>query len=206
MLTLALDVDGVLLDPDRNGRGHWTNELTAQFGIERAQLREAFFMQSWDDVVNGRRTIEDGLGEALAWIGAEVDVESVLSCWFDADYVPIDDTFDLARRAAADGCRVVLATNQEHRRAEYLRRRVGAAISLDGVIYSAAVGCQKHDPGFFETASDLLGLSRDQRSGVIFVDDVQDNVEMARSSGWQAVHASTDQRWRHEVAYLLGLQ
>jgi putative hydrolase of the HAD superfamily len=205
MLTLALDVDGVLLDPDRNGDGHWTNELTARFGIERVQLRETFFMQSWDDVVNGRRTVEDGLGEALARIGTTVDVESVLSCWFDADYAPIAETFDLARRAAAAGCRVVLATNQEHRRADYLQRRIGAAVPLEQVIYSADVGCQKHDPRFFETASGRLGLNPDQRANVVFVDDVMHNVEVARSSGWRAVHASVDQPWRHEVADLLGL-
>ena len=132
MLTLALDVDGVLLDPDRNGDGHWTNELTARFGIERAQLRESFFMNSWDDVINGRRTVEDSLREALALIGTTVDVESVLSCWFDADYAPIEETFDLARRAAAAGCRVVLATNQEHRRAAYLHRRIGAGFHSNG--------------------------------------------------------------------------
>ncbi len=206
MLTLALDVDGVLLDPDRNGNGHWTNELAAQFGIERAQLRESFFMQSWDDVVNGRRTVEDGLGEALARIGTTVDVESVLSCWFDADYAPIDQTFELARRAAAAGCRVVLATNQEHRRADHLRRRIGAVVPLERVIYSADVGYQKHDPRFFEAASGHLGLNPDERSSVVFVDDVMHNVEVARSSGWRAVHASADQPWRHEVAHLLGLQ
>ena len=60
MLTLALDVDGVLLDPDRNGDGRWTNELAARFGIERSQLREAFFMRRWDDVINGRRSVEAG--------------------------------------------------------------------------------------------------------------------------------------------------
>ena len=205
VLTLALDVDGVLLDPDRNGDGHWTNELTAQFGIERAQLRESFFTNSWDDVVNGRRTIEDGLGEALARIGTTVDTESVLSCWFDADYVPIGETFDLAQRAAAAGCRVVLATNQEHRRAAYLHRRIGATVPLDGVMYSADVGYQKHDPRFFEIASERLGVNREQRSSVVFVDDVLNNVEVARSSGWRAVHASADQPWRHEVAELLEL-
>ena len=205
MLTLALDVDGVLLDPDRNGDGHWTNELTAQYGIQRAQLRESFFMNSWDDVINGRRTVEDGLGEALARIGTTVDVESVLSCWFDADYAPIEETFDLARRAAGAGCRVVLATNQEHRRAAYLHRRIGAAVPLERVIYSADVGCQKHDPRFFETASDRLGLSPDQRTSVVFVDDVMHNVEVARSSGWRAVHASAGQPWRHEVADMLAL-
>jgi putative hydrolase of the HAD superfamily len=204
-LTLALDVDGVLLDPDRNGDGHWTNELTAQFGIARAQLRESFFMQSWDDVVNGRRSIEDGLGEALARIGTTVDVESVLSCWFDADYAPIEETFDLAQRAAAAGCRVVLATNQEHRRAAYLNRRIGAAVSLEQVIYSADVGCQKHDPRFFERASARLGVNPDERTSVVFVDDVVHNVEVARSAGWRAVHASADQPWHREVVELLGL-
>jgi putative hydrolase of the HAD superfamily len=204
-VTLALDVDGVLLDPDRNGAGHWSNELTARFGIERAQLRESFFMNGWDDVVNGRRSVEDGLAEALALIGTTVDVEAVLACWFDADYAPIDDTFDLARRAAAAGCRVVLATNQEHRRADYLHRRIGATLPLDGVIYSADVGYQKHDPNFFEIASERLGLSPDRRSSVVFVDDVLHNVEVARSAGWRAVHASDDQPWRHEVVELLGL-
>jgi putative hydrolase of the HAD superfamily len=205
MLTLALDVDGVLLDSDRNGDGHWTNELTARFGIERAQLRKSFFMNSWDDVVNGRRSVEDGLGEALALIGATVDVDSVLSCWFDADYAPIEETFVLARRAAAAGCRVVLATNQEHRRAAYLRRRIEAAVPLDDVIYSADVGCHKHDPRFFEVASDRLGVNLDERASIVFVDDVMNNVEVARSAGWRAVHASADQPWRHDVAGLLGL-
>jgi putative hydrolase of the HAD superfamily len=204
MLTLALDVDGVLLDPDRHGDGHWTNELTARFGIERAQLRESFFMNSWDDVVNGRRTVEDGLGEALALIGTTVDVESVLSCWFDADYAPIEETFDLARRAAAAGCRVVLATNQEHRRAAYLHRRIGESVPLERIIYSADLGCQKHDPRFFETASDRLGLDPGQLTSVVFVDDVAHNVEVARSAGWRAVYASADRSWRDEVAGLLG--
>ncbi len=98
MQTLALDVDGVLLDPDRNGNGRWTNELTARFGIEEMQLREAFCTQSWDDILIGRRSIEDGLAEALAQIGAEVGVESVLSCWFDADYAPVAASSGASRR------------------------------------------------------------------------------------------------------------
>ena len=206
MLTLALDVDGVLLDPDRNGDGHWSNELAARFGIERGQLREAFFMRSWDDVVNGRQPVEQGLGEALNQIGATADVESVLSCWFDADYSPVDPTFDLARKASVAGHRVVLATNQEHRRAEYLRLRIGAVVPLDDVIYSADLGYQKHDRRFFEMASDRLGVTAEERSSVVFVDDVLNNVEVARSFGWRSVHAAAGSRWHAEVEQLLGLR
>ena len=56
MLTLARAVDGVLLDPDRDGEGTWTNELNLRFGIEPAQLHEAFFQRAWADVICRRQT------------------------------------------------------------------------------------------------------------------------------------------------------
>jgi putative hydrolase of the HAD superfamily len=205
MLTLALDVDGVLLDLDRGGRGPWSNELEARFGIEPALLDEAFFRRSWTDIIVGRRSVEDGLAEALAQIGTTADVESVLACWFDADYVPIADTFELAQRATHAGCRVVLATNQEHRRAAYLHRRIGASFPIDRVIYSADVGYQKHDPTFFAIASALLGVDPSDRSNIVFVDDVAQNVDVARSSGWRAVHAAPGHPWHNDVAALLEL-
>lgn len=205
MLTLALDVDGVLLDPERNGVGHWTNELAARFGIERAQIQAAFFEHSWIDVINGRQPIEASLAEALVKIGTDADVESVLSCWFDADFVPFDAAFDLARRAVGAGHRVVLATNQEHRRAAYLRERIGAVVPLSDVLSSADLGYQKHDRGFFELASDRLNLTASERSSVVFVDDVLNNVEVARSFGWRSVHAAPGSPWHAEVEQLMGL-
>ncbi len=205
MLTLALDVDGVLLDIDRGGRGPWTNELKAQFGIEPALLHEAFFRRNWTDIIVGRRSVEDGLAEALAQIGTTTDVESVLACWFDADYVPIAETFELAQRATQAGCRVVLATNQEHRRAAYLHQRVGASFPIDRVIYSAEVGYQKHDPTFFAIATELLGVDPSDCSNIVFVDDIAQNVDVARSSGWRAVHAAPGHPWHSDVAALLEL-
>ena len=189
MRILALDVDGVLLDPDRGGTGHWTVEMERAFGITRLQFREVFFTRSWDDVVNGRRPVEDGVGEALADLGAEVAVEDFLEVWFEADFVPIDEAIELARRAGDSGCRVVLATNQEHRRSAFLRDRLGAMLPIDAVLYSADLGVQKHEPAFFELASARLGVSHDRRGDVVFVDDAAHNVEQARAAGWQAVHA-----------------
>jgi putative hydrolase of the HAD superfamily len=204
--TLALDVDGVLLDPERHGAGNWSDELDARFGIARPQLRDAFFTQSWDDVINGRRPIEDALAEALELIDGEASVDDVLECWFDADFAVIDRAVALARHATDLGIRVVLATNQEHRRAAYLRRHLGADIELSDVIYSADLGCQKHEPAFFELASERLNLSRDRRSSVLFVDDVEHNVEVARAAGWQAMHAPPGAGWIDEAeATLTGL-
>jgi putative hydrolase of the HAD superfamily len=205
VLTLALDVDGVLLDSERGGHGHWTNELTNRFGITQDQLRQSFFMRVWDDVVNGRRDIEMALAESLEFMGSEVDVEDVLACWFEADFVVFDAAIDLAQRAASAGIRVVLATNQEHRRARYLRDRLGQMVPLDRVLYSAEFGVQKHQSAFFEVASKQLGVSEGSRSEIVFVDDLLENVETARKSGWQAVRALPDFRWMAEVEKLLSL-
>ena len=92
MLTPALGVDGVLLDPDRGGDRHWAKDLKRRNGTTRPQLRDSFFMRSWDDVVNRRRPIEDALTEAPQLIGPSAPVEDVLSCWSDADYVPFKAT------------------------------------------------------------------------------------------------------------------
>ncbi len=64
-LILAVDVDGVLLDPDRGGLGPWGNVLQEQLGIDRAALRDAFFVPCWQDIVIGRRPIEPALEQAL---------------------------------------------------------------------------------------------------------------------------------------------
>lgn len=104
--TLALDVDGVLLDPDRGGLGNWTDEIQCEFGITRSQIQATFFERSFNDVLNGRRPVEEGIAEAFVRIGVEVDVEAFLAVWFEADFAPIDATIALAVRAGQAGWRV----------------------------------------------------------------------------------------------------
>ena len=205
MLTLALDVDGVLLDPDRGGRGHWSSELAARFGISPEAFRRAFFVAAWDDVVTGRRPIEPALADGLLALGSTASVEQALECWFEADFCLIEPALAFARRVAASGTRVVLVTNQEHRRATFLATRLGAELPLDAVVYSAAVGAQKHEPIFYDVASERLGIVRDRRSEVVFVDDMADNVTQARGSGWTAIQADPDGAWFRVAERALGL-
>ena len=159
-------------------------------------------MRDWDDVINGRVTIETAMSEALRLIGSDVEVDDVLDCWFESDFAVRPTAIELANRAADRGCRVVLATNQEHRRAAFLRERLGALFTIDDVIYSADLGHQKHEPAFFELATERLGTDP---SDVVFVDDVLHNVEQAHAAGWHAVHAPPGRVWEPAVADLLGL-
>jgi len=189
-----------------HGAGHWSQELQIRFGIDPAMFGEFFFARHWAGVVTGRRSIQDPLAQALVDMGSQVRVEQVLECWFEADFVPFDASFDLARRIARNGRRVVLATNQEHRRAHYLAERIGAVVPLTHVLYSADLGHQKHDRRFFAAASEELELAVNERSNVVFVDDKLANVDTARAFGWQAIHASTNGLWRKNVGQLFDLE
>jgi putative hydrolase of the HAD superfamily len=198
-IVLALDVDGVLLDPARGGTGPWTRDLEAQHGIREEQLQEVFFRRVWGDVMIGARPIEPALRDALIELGSTAEVEEVLECWFAADFCVRADTMEAVRAwSTPRDVRVVLTTNQERRRAEHLRDHLGAEFTVSSVYFSALLGAAKPEPTFFVAASDRL--QRDFGSErVVFVDDALENVEAARRHGWIAVHADAGVGWHHEV-------
>jgi putative hydrolase of the HAD superfamily len=196
--TLALDVDGVLLDPTGIGPGGWFAVVNKQFGVDASLLQSTFFDRAWADVIVGRTPIEPALAEALQELGWTMTVEDLLSCWFEADFNVDPEVLEPARGWAADGARLVFVTNQEHRRARYLQERLDSFLPTSGMAYSAAIGFVKADRQFFPVACDQLGLDRHDRS-VVFVDDALANVESARRHGWTAVHFTPD-TWHADVS------
>jgi len=87
-----------------------------------------------------------------------------LACWFDADFVPLPATVDLARRAAAAGVGVAVGTNQERRRADHLREQLGTLFPLSKLIASAELGHRKPEPEFFRATDALLDRTIQRRS------------------------------------------
>jgi putative hydrolase of the HAD superfamily len=197
-LVLALDVDGVLLDPSAGGRGGWSAVVADHYGVDAGQLQTIFFAGAWADVIVGRTAIEPALAAALEELGWPMATEDLLACWFEADSVMDPEVADAARSWAADGARIVLVTNQEHRRARFLDERLGASLPISAMAYSAALGYVKTDPAFFPAACRVLGIGETD-DHVVFVDDALDNVEAARRFGWTAVHFRRQEDWRTEI-------
>jgi putative hydrolase of the HAD superfamily len=194
---LALDVDGVLVDPERGGRGRWQAELEQRLGIAPAELDAFFFRRSWPDVVLGRTLLEDALAAVAEERGWVPSPEEIIRCWLEADSHLHEDVVAAAARWSGAGAVVVLATSQEHRRAAFVAELVGGALPIAHVLYSAALGAAKPDPAFFEAASAVLGASADGR--VVFVDDLVENVEAGRAHGWTSIHFRHQPGWEQEV-------
>jgi putative hydrolase of the HAD superfamily len=197
-VVLALDVDGVLVDPTAGGRGGWCDVVSARYDVDAAQLQSIFFARAWADVIVGRTAIEPALAAALEELRWPMTAEVLLTCWFEADSVVDQEVVGAARSWADDGARIVLVTNQEHRRARFLAERLGASLPISAMAYSAALGCVKTDPAFFPAACRLAGIDEHDDS-VVFVDDAPENVGAARRFGWTAVHFRPDDDWRTEI-------
>jgi putative hydrolase of the HAD superfamily len=197
-VVLALDVDGVVLDSERGGLGKWHREVEQRYGVDIADLQRVFFQPSWPEIVRGQRPIEPALDATLHELAWPMATEALLACWFDADFVVDEDVVAAATEWAAAGARVVLVTDQEHRRAAYLRDALTGVLPISAFAYSAALGRTKRDDGFFRAACDALGIDPSS-STVVFVDDSLPNVEAARRHGWTAVHFTRADGWRDEI-------
>ncbi len=195
-------MDGVLLDPERAGRGRWQEELRETHGLDPTLLDDVFFRRSWSAVIVGREPVETALAGALTELGWDIDVEGLLQIWFEADFEIDDDVVRAADEWAASGARVVLVTNQEARRAAFLEQRLREVLPIDGMASSGALGAVKSDPAFYPAAERWLDVGA-RSNDVVFVDDSSVNIEAAEAHGWHGVHFSRRSDWRAQIGTAL---
>jgi putative hydrolase of the HAD superfamily len=201
-VVLALDVDGVVLDSALSEQGEWKSRFGERFNVDAEQLSTEFFASAWAGVVRGTTDIEPELENVINRLGWSMTVEEALDAWFEADFSPNLQVVEAAKGWSDLGARLVLVTNQEHRRARYLQSHLAALLPLHDVIYSAAVGYLKDEVAFYRAADQQLGAT--SSTPVVFVDDTLRNVVVARQHGWRAIHFERSSTWRSLIEEALG--
>lgn len=185
MRTIMMDVDGVLVNGRPADGAHLFTDLERDLGIPLDLLQREFFALRWPAIVTGQRPLEPELADVLSVIAPDVTAETLIKYWFENDSRIDREVLGAISELRADGRRVFLATNQEHRRASYLMNEMRLADHVDGIVYSAALGHRKPATEFYNLATAFAGT---RASDIILVDDTQDNVLAARAYGWSAVH------------------
>ena len=198
---LALDVDGVLLDSQRGGRGPWQDAFGERFGVDPSRLNDTLFAAPWADVIIGGRPIEAALAEALDQLGWTMGVEAALACWFEEDFVVDAAVLDAAAGWTKQGIPLALVSNQEPRRARYLEQRVAPLLAICGTAFSGDLGVVKSDPTFYGRAEVHIGLAHG--APVVFLDDTLANVQVASAHGWTGIHFTKGGDWLREVSAAL---
>lgn len=173
------DCDGVLqfrrrdfwLDLDEAGGDGFTARV---FEAEKPALRgEESLAAALERAVAGQRA---------ATGGPTPDVPELLTIWEQVELDPA--AVELIQDVRRAGIPCLLATNQQDHRVRHMREVMGYDDLVDGSFYSSEMGVMKPDPAFFARILRDLGLPG---PSVGFVDDLEENVEAARSLGLRAV-------------------
>lgn len=198
---LMMDVDGVLVSGRPTDGRHLFAELENDLGLSPDRLRETFFSPFWEAIVTGREGLTERLAPVLAEIAPKVSAERLIAYWFENDSRVDETVLAAVKRYRQRGVPVFLATNQEHMRADYLMQQVGLGEHVDGIIYSAALGCRKPIAAFFDQAAEIAGA---KPADIVLVDDTLANIEGARQRGWNAVHWTNERPLAEALAPYLG--
>lgn len=178
----VVDVDGVLIDA---GDHDWQVSIERAFGITREQLRD-FFRAEWPACVEGRRDTAEALGPWLERWGASCDAEAFIAAWHRKDAMLNRDLLDRLEAWREAGARMLLATNQDHRRADYLWDTLALGTHFDGMVHSAAVGTRKPGIAFWQAVADRIGSH--EPADVVVIDDIAANLAGAAPFEWRRHH------------------
>lgn len=181
---LMVDVDGVVVCGRPSGNPNWAADIEDDLGISVADLQREFFIPHWNDIVIGQADLIDRLSPVLARLAQGVGAEDFIDYWFSNDSRLDDMLLTELADYRQSGLRIYLATNQEHLRARYIMEMLGLGRYVDGIFYSAALGSKKPERAFFEKAQSRSGF---EPSALLLIDDNAENVEAAKSAGWNAL-------------------
>jgi haloacid dehalogenase-like hydrolase len=112
--------------------------------------------------------------------GTPVVADGLLARMF-AGFRPVEEMYDMLRRARAAGVRTCLLSNSWGN--AYPRDLF--PVLFDAVVISAEVGMRKPGPEIFRHALDLIALPPE---ATVFVDDIAHNVQAAETLGITGVH------------------
>lgn len=176
---VLLDADGVL----QYLPGGWIDRVEPYLG-PRA---EEFMKVSWVEelpALSGEADFLELLQHHLDDFGVAVPADELhRTVWRSIETVP--SSIELVHRIRAAGYGVHLGSNQEQHRAAHMRTDLGFDELFDVSCYSHDLGVAKPDPRFFSRAAERIGADP---AAVLFVDDLERNVDGARTAGMSAVH------------------
>ena len=177
---VLFDADGVLQQPVEGGR----EKLACLDGS--ATPNEEFlqdFFKAETPCLKGEADLAATVAEVLKRWDSPFSVEHVIEIHTKIVAVT-PESIEVVRALRRSGIGAYLATNQHEYRARYMSEVLGYADVFDGEFYSCRLGAMKPDINYFHSILESLPYSAEQ---LLFIDDRQRNVEVARSVGINGV-------------------
>ncbi len=174
MKILVLDADGVMIEHE-----YFTKTLELEMGISHDVTQE-FFSEKFSDCVVGKSDLKKEIAPYLKQWGWKESVDEFLNFWFEAENKPNKALVEYVKKAKEKGIKVVLATNQEKYRLNYVKKEMGFENLFDMIICSSDIGFKKPSEKFFVKLCEKLNQTYNvTKKDIIFWDDNKENVDSA---------------------------
>ena len=174
---VAFDLDGVLI-PTEPSYAYFE----ARHKISPAHFSE-FFRTCYVDAMLGRVDLLEILPAALEKWKCSGTAEEFLDDWMRSASDCDPAAIEVVRGIRALGITCYVASNQDNRRAMYLDSRPWLSDLFHRRFYSCQLGVKKPSAEYFDFILKEAGVAAEE---MLFVDDRIENVQGARSCGWQA--------------------
>jgi putative hydrolase of the HAD superfamily len=180
------DFDGVL-SPEKTGTGATCKFLSQETGIPYEALRSAFEPHR-AALARGTATRDDTWPLVCRTLGRDVPRE-LLTRAFEA--TPLDRAMFAYANSLVRHGKVGIITDNPKDRMDVVRRILWLDRVFDPIVVSAEEGMAKDDPEIFRRA-----LVRASVAGpnAVFIDNVMENVEVAREAGLHGVFFDDEKR------------
>lgn len=182
------DVDGVLIHgyharPEL--RKCWDENIEHDLGIDREHFTQNFIFGIFTQrVVIGEMDLKLALSEYLSSVKSPVTAAELVDYWLENDSTVNDSLIEKIKLLKECGqVQLLIATNQEHYRADYLMKQIGFNQYFSDIFHSARIGYIKPDRNYFAGVMQKIGESS---RPPIFFDDKQNIVDAAIDFGWEA--------------------
>lgn len=183
-MKIIFDVDGVLINgfhANEQFRNRWDENLYDELGITQDDLTNHFFNKRFGDVLIGKRPLHEALNESLGDLKFNGTSQDIIDFWMKNDSNINYAVLDIVKKLNSASCDLYIATNQEHVRANYLWQHLGFKSYFKDIFYSARIGHAKPSLEYFVYINNAIG-----GEDIIFFDDHPQNIDVAKSCGWQA--------------------
>ncbi len=191
---LFLDIGGVLLTNGWDRKARY--QAVQHFGLDADELNERHHL-TFDTYESGKLTLDEYL-DRIVFYEVRSFSRSVFKAFMLAQSMPYPEMIRLVQDLKRQYGLKLIAVNNEGRELNDFRiRHFGLSEFFDAFVSSCYVHLRKPDAQIFRLALDVAQVPAEQ---VVYIDDRQLFVEVARSLGMHCLHHTSEETTRKRLA------
>jgi len=177
---IIFDADDVLIIKPKR----FSQCLEEDYGIKKSVTSD-FFKKDFQNCLVGKSDLKKELEKHIKEWGWKGSVDELLAYWFKVENHINDRLVQFIEELKSMKIRCFMGTNNEIYRTKYLESEMFNSV-FDKIFSSARLGCKKPETRFFEKVfAEISKNSKITKTEILFVDDDPENIDAAKSFGFQ---------------------